>query len=149
VVLLNGSTSQFSTGRYNLFGKFLKDNRPLEFPQIIEMHLSKGYHPDKLRPIPKGLKEILDKAIVITERVDHKSMRMTVQNDRIMFQAQTSDLTELKDYLEVESYENITIHIEPKLLKAGVRFYDQWMITDDAVIMVKGNAIHLIGLTGS
>jgi hypothetical protein len=51
--------------------------------------------------------------------------------------------------IRATKHPTVKVGVEPRLLKAGSKFFDKWLVTDRAIIMEKADMKYLIGTTGA
>jgi DNA polymerase III sliding clamp (beta) subunit (PCNA family) len=132
-------------GGVSLFGRLIEADNPLNFEKIIAYHYS-----DKMIkgmvPIPSKLRLILERAVIIAGG-DHNTS-VTCQDGVMKFVSKT-DRGECTDTLQVGSqHPDVSVKIEPQLLRAGYEFFDYMVVAKTCVIMSRDSMLYLVSATG-
>jgi DNA polymerase III sliding clamp (beta) subunit (PCNA family) len=152
VLELGENEAVYTDGTNIVHSKYVQTTKPMDFNGIKDFHL-KGTNEEDLVPFPDDLDRALDNAIIITQKVVHKSMAVSIKKPgRLHLHSATKDQTELSEWVDISKDHrplNGSVNIEPVLIKKGSNFFNKWLITESAVVMRKGDMVYLIGTTGS
>jgi DNA polymerase III sliding clamp (beta) subunit (PCNA family) len=138
----------FSNGRVLLYGHCIQAVRPVDFAGVIAHH-----KPDNLErsliAIPSKLREILDRAIEMMDATEETSTTTISVNQGKMTFFSKSRRGEVTDYIMNTGHPDLKrgVLVNPKRIKAGYGYFDRWLVTDQAVLMTKGDALYMIGVT--
>lgn len=134
-LLINGKTM--------LFGTLIEVEKPIDFEAVIAHHLPENLK-KKLIEIPTKLELILERAIVITDSATEQTRtQITVKDGEMRFYSK-SGKAEVKDKMQVLGHPNVTVKLEPKLIKNGWGAFDKFLVTEDCAIMSKGSNLYLV-----
>jgi DNA polymerase III sliding clamp (beta) subunit (PCNA family) len=126
-----------------LFGRLVDSSHPLDYQDMLKHAM-----PDKIKlfKIHDGLKHMVDRAIIITESVTGKSnTRIMVSNNDMVLYSFSPDKGEVRDRYGIkEGHPDVSLHIDPKHLKAGLEKFENMAVTEDCIIMKDGAHIYLI-----
>jgi DNA polymerase III sliding clamp (beta) subunit (PCNA family) len=115
-----------------LFGKLISSKNPLGYDDILSHHM-----PDKLKlfDIPIGLKNMLERATIITESAAGRTSTAFTVTGGDMKLFSKSDKGEVLDRLKIEQSEDVAMSADPKLVKSGLDKFKKMAVTDDCIIM--------------
>jgi DNA polymerase III sliding clamp (beta) subunit (PCNA family) len=124
-----------------LFGKLIRSKHPLDYDGILEHHM-----PAKLNlfDVPAGLKNMLERATIITESAAGRtSTDIKVANsDMELFSK--SDKGEVRDKLKIDQSSKVALSVDPKLVKSGLDKFKKMVVTDECIIMKEGSHHYLV-----
>lgn len=124
-----------------LFGKLISSKNPLGYDDILAHHM-----PDKLKlfDIPAGLKNMLERATIITESAAGRTSTAFTVTSGDMKLFSKSDKGEVLDRLRVDQTNAVAMSADPKLVKSGLDMFKKMVVTDDCIIMKEGPHHYLV-----
>lgn len=139
--------SLLTYGTTALFGRLIESEKPLNFEDIMKRHFTEA-DKKQLISIPTKLKLILDRAVIITDaKVDQTKTVVTVRDGRMRFSSK-SDRGEVFDSMQIEDQQpEVSIKVDPRLLKNGYGFFDHMLVTETCVVMVKEDMTYLVAVS--
>jgi DNA polymerase III sliding clamp (beta) subunit (PCNA family) len=132
-----------SVGGVELFGRYVLTDQPVDVDRIMNHHLPEGVR-KKLVPLPTKLKNILLRAMVVTEsQADQGSMTIAVDGDMMRFTSKTAR-GEVIDLMKVEKHPPVSARFEPRYLRNGMGAFDKWLVTKSCVVMERDGTTYLV-----
>lgn len=131
-----------------LFGRLVSSEHPLDFTEIMDAHLPEEERPN-LITMPKHLEYVLKRALVITDtKMEETKSLITVKNGQ-MTVVSKSTRGELDDKVtdkegHIKKHPDISVRLNPRLLKAGYERYDKMLVTKSCAVMTKGDTVYLV-----
>jgi DNA polymerase III sliding clamp (beta) subunit (PCNA family) len=142
------------TAKATLFGRLIDSSYPLPYQDML-----KTLFPEKARgnlsAIDSGWRLALERASIITDAsIDQVTTLIKVITDpngvrRTRLYSKSSRGEGFESIKTDTKQPEITIKIEPKLLKAGYGEFDQMLLTNQAAIMVKGSKLYMVSATNA
>lgn len=131
-----------------LFGRNVEPDMPLDFIAMFD-RLYPTAAEKKLCPIPTKLQQVLERACIVTDSaVDKTKMKVKVADGIANF-VSVSERGEVVDKLQVpETHPQVSCNIDPKRFLDGYGRFDKFLMTKDAVIMVKDSVVYLVSASG-
>jgi DNA polymerase III sliding clamp (beta) subunit (PCNA family) len=130
-------------GDITLFGKLVEVDKPLPFTNMLSHHLPKNYKQQTIE-LPKQLKMVLMRAMVITDSPTEQTRTTITVKDGEMLLISKSGKGEIKDRIKVEGHPDVSVKLEPKLLSLGLDDFKNLLITDQCSIMSNGSQMYLV-----
>jgi DNA polymerase III sliding clamp (beta) subunit (PCNA family) len=126
-----------------LFGRLISVTEHIDFASVVEASFPKNLKKNMV-PIPKKLRSILGRAIVINEpNQKYGSTRIAVKDGWMQLFTITG-LGGVYDEVLVEGHPDVvSVTLSCKHIKAGLAF-DKMLITDQCLIMADNNALYLL-----
>lgn len=127
-----------------LFGKLIYAEKPINFENKIARHFGEDVR-KALVSIPTKLELVLERAC-IASGVDGEPVTTAIMvSDGVAHFHTQARMAEVKDSVQLEpKQKNVTITINPRLLKAGYGSFTQMCIKDNAFIMTDGKATYMV-----
>lgn len=130
----------FSIAETTLYGRIIATNSPLNFSAVLSNLIPSG--DDELVPIPEQFRGAVDRACIVCDH-DRGSTTISVADGRMRLRSQTEG-EDVEDVLPIaRSHPNLSIKVEPHLLKRGAAF-ETLLIRETCVVMAKGSRLYLI-----
>jgi DNA polymerase III sliding clamp (beta) subunit (PCNA family) len=146
-----------------LFGRLVSSEHPLDFNEIMEAHLPDGKGLQMIT-LPDNLEYVLKRALVITDTKMEETKSLITVKDGRMTVISKSPLGELKDNVAenkkkydennklieqtpIKDHPDISVRLNPRLLKAGYGRYDKLLVTESCAVMVKDDTVYLVSAT--
>lgn len=154
-ISIHSDHSLFKADDTMLFGRLIAphESADLDFKGILEHHLPRNYE-DNVWGIPERMKNIIDRACIISSAtIDQTRTKVTLNgSDYLRFYSKSTrgeaqDDLNLKTVRPTGKQGEVTIHLDPELLKAGLEGYQRILFTDDCVILTdeKHKHLYLVG----
>lgn len=142
---INNDYSLFQSGDIVLFGKLVDVPKPLDFDAVIQSSFPESKR-KQLVAIPSKLELILDRAIIITEsKAERPKTSISVKDGIAKFFSQSADKGEVRDSVQLEEqHPEVNVSIDPRLFRNGFGAYDKFLLTENCLVMVKGNSLYLV-----
>ncbi len=124
-----------------LFSRLVEDENPVNFEEVISGYVKnvKGFN------VPSRLELLLNRALVMLS--DGEPAELEIKDSKLYIFAQTS-LGEIDDVVKLEKAEehiDITVNIDPALLKRGFEGREFMTVTKDCLVMTgPGDFYHII-----
>lgn len=134
------------SGDFTLFGRLVDVDKPIPFVNMVAHHLPKD-HKKQTIELPRQLKMMLMRAMVITDSPTEQTRTLITVKDGTMVLTSKSGKGEVKDQIAVPGHPNVSVKLEPKLLSLGVDDFKNLLITDRCAIMSKGTQMYLVAAT--
>jgi DNA polymerase III sliding clamp (beta) subunit (PCNA family) len=140
--------AMFRAGDVTVFGRLIASPRPLDFVNIFERNVPEANR-KKLVSIPSRLKLALERAVVITEsRVDRTKTELKIEDQRLKLQSKSAARGSVDDVITLkETHDDVSIMVNPVLLKNGYPHFEKMLFTDRCAIMTKDKTTYLIATT--
>ncbi len=142
---LNDDNAIVRASDVTLFGRLIESLPPLPFGEILQSHLPKDYRTRTI-PIPVGLKQVLDRAVVITS-LDLEKMRtrIVVKEGTATFSTKSNRGDETIDELPLR-HEDIKLNVEAWRMGAVCDHFAKMLLKEDVALFTseKGQSVHLI-----
>lgn len=136
-------------GGIYLFGRLIETDSPINYVNVLKQHIPDSALKNMVK-MPERLLGALERAMVITDaeqvasQVVIKAANKTDADYKIMRFTSKSVRGEVTDQVRVGlDQPDITVALEPRLLKAGVK-YDKFLVTERCAIMAKGSLLYMI-----
>lgn len=132
-----------------MYGHLLHSERPADFESVINDHFKPEMR-KHLSPIPSKLKLIIERAMIIASKsVDERATTVTVKDGKMRFVSKSAGVAEISDYMDIgDKHPNVSVRLDPKLLKMGYGSFDNILVTENCAVMVKDNSIYMIAAVG-
>lgn len=130
-----------------LWGSLIRSDQVLvDFPDVLRRNFPDFENQKRLVPIPRELGLMVDRAIIVAEsRLEPIKTTITVRDGTGFFQS-SSDRGQVKDAASFENHPDISVQIEPKLIKIGLDGADGMLITGTAIILANRKYAYLISV---
>jgi DNA polymerase III sliding clamp (beta) subunit (PCNA family) len=144
-VEIHSDYSLFVCNNTILFGRLIDVQRPLDFDAVIESSFPQELHKN-LVSIPTKLQLMLERAIIITEsKTERSKTAISIKDGIARFVSQSPEKGEVKDSVQLEAqHPDVSVTIDPRLFKAGYGWADKMLLTDQCLIMSKGDSLYLV-----
>jgi DNA polymerase III sliding clamp (beta) subunit (PCNA family) len=127
-----------------LFGRLIETDRPLDFVEMVDHHYPAGTE-EQLVSIPTKLKLILDRAVIITEsNIEQPKTVVTVKEGKMRFVSKTEGRGEVYDVMQTPEHPEVSVTIDPKLLKRVYGQFTYMLVTEQAVVMAKDSKLYFV-----
>jgi DNA polymerase III sliding clamp (beta) subunit (PCNA family) len=123
----------FTAGSTVLYGRLVETRNPLSFTNTLGTILPKQFQ-DLLVPFPDRLRGALERASIVCDPQRH-STKIKVERGRLSLHSE-SEHEEVKDDLSFKDHDDISVSIEPRLLRRATDF-DELLISRSCVILSK------------
>lgn len=137
-----------TSDKVKLFGRLVNSEHPLDFSDLLSTHLSTEKK-KQLIAMPKSLRNVLQRALIITDtKMEETKSLITVQDGK-MTVVSKSARGELRDTVldkagDIQDHPDISVKLNPKLLKAGCDRYSNLLVTKTCAIMTKDDMVYLV-----
>ena len=133
----------FLAGDAVLYGRLLESRSPLPFHQVIGDYLPAQYR-DQLIPVPREFADALERAFIVCDP-QRKRMELKVEGGRLKLLAQT-DVEEVSEAIPFRGHDDVTLSVEPRLIRRGLPLADKMMFSDRCVVLAdkKGRRLYLV-----
>lgn len=140
-----------SSSGIRLFGRIIECAHTTDFDKVLAQHMPKNATKNSIA-IPSKLKGILERAVIITDTVDHGAVNVKVvekgESTKISFRAQSAR-GQVNDYLTTQpGHPEVSCSFEPKLLRAGVLEFESMLFSEHVAVFKKGNSVYLVSAFG-
>lgn len=128
-----------------LFGKLVETDKPLPYTKTFDHYFPEGSE-KKLVAMPTKLQLIIDRACIVADANNNRAVMMgiVVTNGKAKF-VTADDKTEIFDNVELEAKQpNVSLSVNPKLLKNGYDLFDKMHLTERAFIMASSSAFYMV-----
>lgn len=131
-----------------LYGRLLRSDTPLEFVGIMDDHLPgferSGIKAAKLVELPKGLRPVLERAVIIANsKMEPTKTTVTVNDGMIKFFS-SSDRGEVNDKLRLPGCSDVSVKLDPVWLKIGAEGADDMMVSDRCAVFATPTNLFMI-----
>jgi DNA polymerase III sliding clamp (beta) subunit (PCNA family) len=135
----------YSGQNITLFGKLIETTKPVDFLAAVDRHLPVGIEKQYVS-IPTKLEMIIDRACIIAAaNLQNVRTQIDVKGSEATFST-TSPRGEVHDTLKLEGkHKDVSLDVDPKMLKRGYGSFDKMLITDNAFIMATKTTTYLVG----
>lgn len=129
----------------SVFTKTLVDLEPLDFPKIIDKHCKLSAVPDLVEDIPDAFDGALDRALLVLANEVDKVTKITATADEIKLNS-SADLGDSDDAMAFAGTDGAAepFYVDPVLLARGVKATTKMAFLSRAVVLTKGELLHLI-----
>jgi len=134
--------SLLRVGRTLLYGRQLETTTPMPFQQLLKEHLPTNYH-DQLILIPEEFPDALERAYIVCEQ-QRRRMKIVIDGQQMRLAAQ-SDLEDVQDTIRLKKrHANIEVSVEPRLLRRGLAFAEEMVVSKDSVALVRSGRLYVV-----
>lgn len=138
--------AMFRSGKVTVFGRLIDCPRPLDFVSIFARNMGNGTR-EKLVPMPR-IKAALERAVIITEsRVDRTKTELSVKDSKLTLLSKSESRGTVEDWVTLEGHDDVSIMVNPVLLKNGYPNFKQVLFTERCAIMTQDHTTYLIATT--
>jgi len=139
-------------GDMTLFGRLISNTQPLDFQEIIAHHVEENI---KLLQIPTALRGALERAELLTSAPMAETKATIEVKGGVMTISSKTGNSELRDRVFdkdrklLKTHPDVTVRMNPKLLKDGEARFDRFLVTEKCAIMRKDGAVYLVAATSA
>lgn len=138
-----GALLTLSSG-VRVFAKLVEVPRPLDFVAKFT-EIVPGNFDEAAIEVPVALRLAVERALVVSDPGGERSYSSVTVKDGVLTLLTKSGRGEVRDRIKVAGHSDVSVLVDVQWIKTGLAAeFDQLLVTDDAVIMGKGEQRYLV-----